>query len=65
MSASELNPTLDPHHTSAAGTPIEEQHPIGKSIFLHLIPGVGTLAFYMAAAPLVERLGFPRRSPAR
>ena len=59
MGASELNPTLDPHHTSAAATPLDEQHPIGKSIFMHLMPGVGTLAFYMAAAPLVERLGFP------
>jgi membrane protease YdiL (CAAX protease family) len=59
MSASELNPTLDLHHASAAATPLDEQHPIGKSIFLHLIPGVCTLAFYIAVAPLVERLGFP------
>jgi membrane protease YdiL (CAAX protease family) len=59
MSASELNQTLDPQHTSVTATPLDDQHPIGRSIFLHLIPGVGVLAFYMAVAPLVERLGFP------
>jgi len=59
MSASELNPRLDPHHTSATAKPLDDQHPIGRSILLHLIPGVGVLAFYIAVAPLVERLGFP------
>jgi uncharacterized protein len=59
MSASELNQTLDPQHTSATPTPLDDQHSLGKSIFLHLIPGVGVLAFYIAVAPLVERLGFP------
>jgi membrane protease YdiL (CAAX protease family) len=59
MSASELNPILDSKHTSATATPLGNQYPIDKSIVLHLIPGVGVLAFYMAVAPLVERLGFP------
>ena len=59
MSASELNPTLGPQHTSATETSLDDQHPIGRSIFLHLIPGVGVLAFYVAVAPIVERLGFP------
>ena len=36
-----------------------DQHPIGKSVLLHLLPGVAILVFVVLAVPLVERLGFP------
>jgi hypothetical protein len=37
----------------------DDQHPIGKSVLLHLLPGVAILVFVVLAVPLVERLGFP------
>jgi membrane protease YdiL (CAAX protease family) len=36
-----------------------EQHSIGKSLALHLLPGVFILALFVASAPLVMRAGFP------
>jgi membrane protease YdiL (CAAX protease family) len=36
-----------------------EQHSIGKSIALHLLPGVFILALFLAAVPLVMRAGYP------
>ena len=37
----------------------DDQHPVGKSVLLHLLPGVAILVFVVLAVPLVERLGFP------
>lgn len=42
--------------TTEAGV---EQHSLVRSIVLHLLPGVLILVFYVIAAPLAERLGFP------
>ena len=36
-----------------------EQHSLGLSIALHLLPGVLILLFYVVTAPLAVRLGFP------
>lgn len=36
-----------------------EQHSIGKSIALHLLPGVFILALFLAAVPFVMRAGYP------
>ena len=36
-----------------------EQHSIGKSIALHLLPGVFILALFLAAIPFVMRAGYP------
>lgn len=36
-----------------------EQHSIGKSIALHLLPGVFILVLFLAAVPLVMRAGYP------
>jgi len=36
-----------------------EQHSIGKSIALHLLPGVFILVLFLAAAPFVMRAGYP------
>lgn len=43
--------------TSSQGE--EEQHAIGKSLALHLLPGALILILYLASAPLVMRAGFP------
>ena len=59
MSASELNPKPGILRGWATQGAADDQHPIGKSILLHLIPGFALLAFYVIFAPLVERLGFP------
>ena len=46
--------------TSGAGA--EPQHPIPRSIALHLLPGVLVLAFYVLfGVPVTERLGYPAR----
>ncbi len=36
-----------------------EQHTIGKSLILHIVPGVFILTLFVASAPLVMRAGFP------
>ncbi len=36
-----------------------EQHSIGKSLVLHILPGIFILALFVASAPLVMRAGFP------
>ncbi len=36
-----------------------EQHTIGKSLVLHIAPGVFILTLFVASAPLVMRAGFP------
>jgi membrane protease YdiL (CAAX protease family) len=38
---------------------MEEQHSIGKSIALHLLPGVFILALFLVSVPFVMRAGFP------
>ena len=38
----------------------EQQHPIPRSVVLHLLPGVLVLAFYVLfGVPVAERLGYP------
>lgn len=37
----------------------QEQHSVGQSIVLHLLPGLLVLVFYIVAAPLALRMGFP------
>ena len=37
----------------------EDQHSIGKSLALHLLPGVFILSLFMASVPFVMRAGFP------
>jgi membrane protease YdiL (CAAX protease family) len=39
--------------------PNVEQHSLLKSVALHLLPGAIVMGVYVAAAPLVMRLGFP------
>jgi membrane protease YdiL (CAAX protease family) len=36
-----------------------EQHSIGKSLFLHILPGIFILVLFVAGVPLVARLGLP------
>jgi membrane protease YdiL (CAAX protease family) len=36
-----------------------EQHPLGKSIVLHLLPGLLLVLFYALTAPIALRLGLP------
>jgi membrane protease YdiL (CAAX protease family) len=36
-----------------------EQHPLGKSVALHLLPGILTAAVFYAVAPAVMRAGYP------
>ncbi|HOR00475.1 MAG TPA: CPBP family intramembrane metalloprotease [Anaerolineae bacterium] len=36
-----------------------EQHSLGRSLVLHLLPGLLILAFFVAIAPLVVSLGYP------
>ena len=36
-----------------------EQHSVGQSILLHLLPGLLILVFYIITAPLMEGLGHP------
>jgi membrane protease YdiL (CAAX protease family) len=36
-----------------------DQHSLGKSIVLHLLPGVLLVLFYIATTPLALKLGFP------
>ncbi|MGB7873455.1 MAG: CPBP family intramembrane glutamic endopeptidase [Anaerolineales bacterium] len=47
--------------TQSVSTAVEtnEQHSIGKSLALHLLPGVFILALFLASAPFVMRAGFP------
>ncbi|CAN5139561.1 hypothetical protein BH18ACT10_BH18ACT10_16410 [soil metagenome] len=59
MSASELNPKPGILRGWAMQEAADDQHPIGRSIILHLLPGFALLAFTVIFAPLVERLGFP------
>jgi hypothetical protein len=59
MSGSEVNPTLSAQHGSTTRNLADAQHPIGKSVLLHLLPGVALLAFTAIFAPLVQHLGFP------
>jgi len=37
----------------------EEQHSIGKSLAMHLLPGVFILVLFLASVPFVMRAGFP------
>lgn len=60
-------------HTSVAGTFVEaaspsavpavERHSIGKSVLLHLLPGLLALAVFSLLARPVEGLGFPSAMP--
>src|SRR3712207_7296501 len=59
MRASKLNPKPGILRGPLLEGTVDDQHPIGKSIFLHLLPGFALLAFAVIFAPLVERLGFP------
>ena len=44
----------------SAGAGAEPQHPVPRSIALHLLPGVLVLAFYVLfGVPAAERLGYP------
>jgi hypothetical protein len=36
-----------------------EQHSLGQSIVLHLLPGLLVVVFYMVTAPLALKMGFP------
>lgn len=38
---------------------VSEQHSIGKSIILHLLPGLLVVLFYMITAPIAVKSGFP------
>jgi membrane protease YdiL (CAAX protease family) len=46
-----LYPTVD--------EPLDDEHSLGRSVFLHLLPGFAMLAFYAVFSPFVVRLGFP------
>lgn len=59
MRSSELTPKPGLLHGSATEEPAEDQHTVGKSIVLHLLPGFALLTFYAVFSPLVERMGFP------
>ena len=37
----------------------DEQHSLGRTAVLHLLPGVLLLAWFVVAGPLAERLGAP------
>lgn len=39
--------------------PATEQHSIGRSLALHILPGVFILTLFVASAPFVMRAGFP------
>jgi len=38
---------------------VEEQHSIGKSLPLHILPGIFILTIFMVSAPLFMRAGYP------
>jgi uncharacterized protein len=59
MTAYEPNQRLNLLQASLTRSSVDDQHPLARSIALHLIPGVALLASYVLLAPLVERLGFP------
>jgi membrane protease YdiL (CAAX protease family) len=46
-------------NTVTQAEPGVEQHALGRSIVLHLLPGVLILTFYLIFAPLMGRLGLP------
>lgn len=48
-----FNPSI-PYQTETS-----EQHSIGRSLALHLLPGVFILALFVGSVPLVMRAGFP------
>jgi CAAX protease family protein len=37
----------------------DEQHSVGRSLLLHILPGIFILALFIAGVPLVNRAGFP------
>jgi uncharacterized protein len=43
----------------AQNKPENDQHPLGLSIILHLLPGIVLLFFPLFIMPLVRRWGFP------
>ncbi len=46
-------------HTSQTVLSGIEQHSLGRSLVLHLLPGLLILAFFVIAGPLVVSLGYP------
>jgi membrane protease YdiL (CAAX protease family) len=38
---------------------VDEQHSVGRTLVLHLLPGVLILVFFVAVAPLLRGIGFP------
>ena len=46
-------------HTSIGKGIADEQHSLGRTLVLHLLPGALMVAFYIVAAPVVRDLGFP------
>lgn len=59
MTVYEPNQSLNPMQDSLAQESVDDQHPLGKSVALHLIPGVALLVSYILLAPLVVQMGFP------
>lgn len=51
--------TLETTQSVSTAVETNEQHSIGKSLALHLLPGVFILALFLASAPFVMRAGFP------
>lgn len=47
------------HPTMSVVSETSEQHSIGKSLALHILPGVFILILFVASAPLIMRAGFP------
>jgi len=45
--------------TVTSGSESNEQHSIGRSLVLHILPGVFILTLFLATAPLLMRAGFP------
>jgi membrane protease YdiL (CAAX protease family) len=59
MTAYEPNQRLGLLQDPLTRSSVDDQHPLARSVALHLVPGVALLASYVLLAPLVERLGFP------
>ncbi|HET7480289.1 MAG TPA: CPBP family intramembrane glutamic endopeptidase [Rubrobacteraceae bacterium] len=59
MTAYEPNESLNPMQGTLARESVDDQHPLGKSVALHLIPGVALLASYILLTPLVVQMRFP------
>jgi membrane protease YdiL (CAAX protease family) len=45
--------------TVTAGSESSEQHSLGMSLALHILPGIFILTLFLATAPLLMRAGFP------